>query len=53
MKSGVLFFIAAATLVSGGAFAQNANPAPGSKLQYDAASLPKPRATPSSDFSPG
>ena len=53
MKTGALFLVAAMTLASGAAFAQNMNPAPGTKLQYDAASLPKPRATPSNAFSPG
>ena len=53
MKSGALFFAAAMTAFSGTGFAQHANPAPGTKLQYDAASLPKPRATPSTAFSPG
>ena len=52
MKSGALF-LTAMTLFSGAAFAQSANPTPGTKLQYDAASLPKPRATPSNAFSPG
>ena len=54
MKTGAWFFTVAVTLVSTvSAAAQNVNPAPGTKLQYDAASLPKPRATPSSAFSPG